>query len=123
MEQKPSEIIETFLDLMEQSHTEFNSSKSKVDYYNKHTYELVHMLEDCPDDSLLEFAQQWRQETQDRRRERDNMALWDALHKFGSSDQNKPFLKRLKGLITEQKRTEEYLETPPEQREFKGGAE
>lgn len=123
MEQKPSEVLETFLALMEQSHTEYNNSKGKVDYFNKHTYELVHTLEDCPDEDLLEFAQQWLQETQDRRKERDNMALWDALHKFGSSDQNKPFLKRLKGLITEQKRTEEYLETPPEQREFKGGAE
>ena len=123
MEQKPSEVLETFLALMEQSHTEYNNSKGKVDYFNKHTYELVHTLEDCPDEDLLEFARQWRQETQDRRKERDNMALWDALHKFGSSDQNKPFLKRLKGLITEQKRTEEYLETPPEQREFKGGAE
>lgn len=123
MEQKPSEVLETFLALMEQSHTEYNNSKGKVDYFNKHTYELVHTLEDCPDEDLLEFAQQWRQETQDRRKERDNMAIWDALHKFGSSDQNKPFLKRLKGLITEQKRTEEYLETPPEQREFKGGAE
>lgn len=51
------------------------------------------------------------------------MALWENIHKFGSSENNKPFLKRLKGLITEQKRTEEYLETPPEQREFKGGAE
>lgn len=123
MEQKPSEVIEAFLALMEQSHTEYNNSKGKVDYYNKHTYELVHMLEDCPDESLLEFAQQWRQETQDRRKERDNMALWENIHKFGSSENNKPFLKRLKGLITEQKRTEEYLETPPEQREFKGGAE
>ena len=123
MEQKPSEVIEAFLALIDQSHTEYNNSKGKVDYFNKHTYELVHTLEDCPDEDLLEFAQQWLQETQDRRKERDNMALWDALHKFGSSDQNKPFLKRLKGLITEQKRTEEYLETPPEQREFKGGAE
>lgn len=123
MEQKPSEVLETFLALMEQSHTEYNNSKGKVDYFNKHTYELVHTLEDCPDEDLLEFAQQWLQETQDRRKERDNMALWESLHKFGGSENNKPFLKRLKGLITEQKRTEEYLETPPEQREFKGGAE
>lgn len=123
MEQKPSEIIETFLALMDQSHTEYNNSKGKVDYFNKHTYELVHILEDCPDETLFGFAKQWRQETQDRRKERDNMALWEAIHKFGSSENNKPFLKRLKGLVTEQKRTEEYLETPPEQREFKGGTE
>lgn len=116
-------MIEAFLALIDQSHTEYNNSKGKVDYYNKHTYELVHTLEDCPDESLLEFAQQWRQETQDRRKERDNMALWESLHKFGGSENNKPFLKRLKGLITEQKRTEEYLEIPPEQREFKGGTE
>lgn len=123
MEQKPSEVIKAFLALVEQSHTEYSNSKGKVDYFNKHTYELVHMLEDCPDETLFYFARQWRKETQDRRKERDNMALWENIHKFGSSENNKPFLKRLKGLITEQKRTEEYLETPPEQREFKGGAE
>lgn len=72
MGQKPSEVIEAFLVLMEQSHAEYNNSKAKVDYFNKHTYELVHKLEDCPDDSLLEFAKQWRRETQDRRKERDN---------------------------------------------------
>lgn len=100
MEQKPSEIIEAFLALVAQSHTEYNNSKGKVDYFNKHTYELVHTLEDCPDETLFYFAKQWRQETQDRRKERDNMTLWEALHKFGSIEQNKPFLKRLKGLIT-----------------------
>ena len=123
MEQKPSEVIKAFLALVEQSHTEYSNSKGKVDYFNKHTYELVHMLEDCPDKTLFCFAKQWRQETQDRRKERDNMALWENIHKFGSSENNKPFLKRLKGLLTEQKRAEEYLEIPPEQREFKRGAE
>ena len=123
MEQKPSEIIEAFLALVAQSHTEYNNSKGKVDYFNKHTYELVHKLEDCPDKTLFYFARQWRQETQDRRKERDNMALWETIHEFGRSAKNKPFLRRLKGLVTEQKRTEGYLETPPEQREFKGGAD
>lgn len=53
MEQKPSEVIKAFLALVEQSHTEYSNSKGKVDYFNKHTYELVHMLEDCPDETLF----------------------------------------------------------------------
>lgn len=120
-DRKPSEIIEEFLSLCEKSHEEFNNSKSKTDYFNGKTYDNVHTLEDCPDDQLFEFAKSWRQETWDRRVERDNMALWDGLHKFASSDNNKPFLKRLKGLLAEQKRTEKYLETPPHDREFKNG--
>lgn len=118
---KPSEIIEEFLSLCEKSHEEFNNSKSKADYYSGKTYDNVHELEDCPDEKLFQFAKSWRQETWDRRVERDNMALWEGLHRFASSETNKPFLKRMKGLLNEQKRTEEYLEIPPHEREFKKG--
>lgn len=122
-ERKPSEIIEDFLTLCEKSHEEFSGSKSRVDYFNAKTYDNVHDLEDCTDEQLIEFAKSWRQETWERRAERDNMALWEGLHKFTSSDNNKPFLKRLRGLLVEQKRTEEYLRVPPHEREFKKGVD
>lgn len=38
MDRKPSEIIQDFLDLIDNSHAEFNDSKSKVDNYNSKTY-------------------------------------------------------------------------------------
>ena len=119
-ERKPSDVLSDFLILMEESGRQYEVSKSRVDYFNSKTLDMVHNLEDCPEDRLLEFTRQWQQELRDRRAERDNMALWENLYRFRSSEQNKPFLKRLKGLLTEQRKSEEYLAIPPEQREFKG---
>lgn len=119
-ERKPSDVLSDFLILMEESGRQYEASKSRVDYFNSKTLDMVHSLEDCPEDRLLEFTRQWQRELRDRRAERDNMALWENIYRFRCSEQNKPFIKRLKGLLTEQGKTEEYLKTPPEQREYKG---
>ena len=119
-ERKPSDVLSDFLILMEESGRQYEASKGRVDYFNSKTLDMVHNLEDCPEARLLEFTRQWQRGLRGRRAERDNMALWENIYRFRCSEQNKPFIKRLKGLLTEQGKTEEYLETPPEQREYKG---
>ena len=121
MTRNPSEIIQEFLQLLDESHEFFNNSSTLIEAENKRTLVNTHQLEDCPDDRLYEFAYKWRQDLRDRRKECDRKALYENIHKFAISEQNKPVLKRLKGLLKEQITTEEYLETSYEEREYKKG--
>lgn len=121
MDRKPSEIIQEFLQLLDESHEYFNNSSTLIEAENRRTLVNTHQLEDCPDDRLYEFAYKWRQDLRDRRKECDRKALYENVHKFSISEQNKPVLKRLKGLLKEQTTTEEYLEIPYEEREYKKG--
>lgn len=120
MERKPSEIIQDFLDLIDKSHTEFNDSKSKVDNYNSKAYTWTHQLEDCKNkQERNRLATAWQRELKERRIEKDRKNLWEKIHNFGTDVSNKAFLKKLRHLVQEQRKVEEYLETPYAEREFK----
>ena len=122
MNKKPSEIIQDFLDLIDNSHTEFNDSKVKVDNYNSKTYTWTHQLEDCKNkQERNRLATAWQKELKERRREKDRKNLWEKIHTLGADVSNKAFLKKLRHLVYEQRKVEEYLETPYEEREFKNG--
>ena len=122
MERKPSEIIQDFLDLIDNSHAEFNDSKSKVDNYNSKTYTWTHQLEDCKNkQERNRLATAWQRELKERRIEKDRKNLWEKIHTFGIDVSNKAFLKKLRHLVQEQRKVEEYLETPYAEREFKKG--
>lgn len=72
MERKPSEIIQEFLELIDNSHAEFNDSKSKVDNYNGKTYTWTHQLEDCKNkQERNRLATAWQKELKERRKEKD----------------------------------------------------
>lgn len=122
MDKKLSEIIQDFLDLIDNSHVEFNDSKSKVDNYNSKTYTWTHQLEDCKNkQERNRLATAWQRELKERRREKDRKNLWEKIHTFGSDVSNKAFLKKIRHLVQEQRKVEEYLETPYEEREYKKG--
>lgn len=121
MDKKPSEIIQEFLCLLDESHEQFGNSTALIEAENKRTLINTHSLEDCDDTDLYEFAYKWRQDLRDRRKECDRKAMYENIHKFAISESNKPIIKRLKGLLKEQVRTEEYLEIPYAEREFKKG--
>ena len=121
MDKKPSEIIAEFIRLIELSHNKVTEATAKIEFYNGDTYNKTHQLEDCADDDLLELTRQWRDDLRTRRRYCDSKALYEGIHKYSINESNKPALKRLKALLEEQKRTEEYLSIPPAEREFKKG--
>lgn len=122
MDRKPSEIIQGFLDLVDSSHAEFNDSKSKVDDFNSKTFVRTHQLEDCKNkQERNKLATAWQKELKERRKEKDRKNLWEKIHTFGADVSNKAFLKKLRHLVQEQKRVEEYLEIPYAEREFKKG--
>ena len=121
MDKKPSEIIQEFLQLLDESHEHFNEACSLIEAENSKTLVNTHLLEDCEDDELYEFAYKWRTALRERRRQCDRKALYENIHRFAISEANKPTAKRLNGLVKEQVKTEEYLHIPYKEREFKGG--
>lgn len=121
MDRNPSDIIQDFIDLIETSHVEFESAKSKVEELDKNTYVWTHALEDCKNkQERNKLATAWQRELKERRKEKDRKNLWEKIHNFSIDVSNKAFLKRLKHLVQEQKKVEEYLKIPCEEREFKG---
>ena len=121
MDKKPSEIIQEFLQLLDESHEHFNEACSLIEAENSKTLVNTHLLEDSEDDELYEFAYKWRAALRERRRQCDRKALYENIHRFAISEANKPTAKRLNGLVKEQIKTEEYLDIPYKEREFKGG--
>lgn len=122
IDRKPSEIIQDFLNLIETSHAEFNESKESVEYFNSRTYKWTHDLEDCQNkQERNRLATAWQKELKERRKQKDRKNLWEKIHNFGADVNSKAFLKRLRYLVQEQRKVEEYLETPYEEREYKGG--
>lgn len=120
-DRKPSEIIQDFLDLVETSHAEFNESKERVEYFNGRTYKWTHDLEDCQNkQERNRLATAWQKELKERRKQKDRKNLWEKIHNFGADVNNKAFLKKLRYLVQEQRKVEEYLKTPYEEREYKG---
>ena len=121
---KPSEVIREFLELVDKSHAEYIQSKERVDAFNKKTFEWTHNLEDAKNkQERNRIATAWQRELRDRRKEKDNMKLWERLHLFGVDAANKAFIKKLRTLAQEQEKTEEHLSLAPQEREFKGGGE
>lgn len=117
----PSEIIQDFLDLINKSHDEYNQSKNRVDLLNNKTFTWTHDLEDAPNKQARNrIATAWQRELKERRKQKDNMKLWDKIHFFGADVANKVFLKKLRNLAQEQEKTEKYLTVIPVEREFKG---
>ncbi len=119
MNRKPSEIIQEFLNLLDESHKQFNTAVSLIENENSRTLLNTHSLEDCEDDQLYEFAHKWRENLKERRKACDTKVMYENIHRFAISEQNKLTLKRLKGLLKEQNTAEEYLEIPYKEREFK----
>lgn len=119
-ERSPSEIIQDFLDLIEESHTEYEDAKSKISFYDSRTYDWTHDLEDAANKSERgRLATAWQKELRQRRIEKDRFKMWEKVHEWGCDPMNKSCLKRLKQLLSKQKDTENYINTPYQDREYK----
>jgi len=117
-ERKPSEIIKDFINLIEKSHSEYISSMNIATGYDKKTIDWVHEIgasDNCKERSKIATA--WHEEIIERRKHKDNAALYEKIHSFATSENNKPTLKRLKWILSEQIKSEEYVANP--NREYK----
>lgn len=114
---KPSEIIEDFINLITQSHKEYETNMSIAKSYDKKTITWIHDFELANDyDERCKLATALHQEREVRRQHKDRAELFQKIHEFATLERNKQVLKNLKWLLGEQKKQEEYLESD---REFK----
>lgn len=103
MEQlKASEVIENF---------------SIVGEEDKRLQDLLHALEFAPNkQERNKIATQFQQSRKRRRKAKDKVLELEKIYEFQKDQTGKPFLKRLKGTLSQQRGTEQYLAG---QREYK----
>ena len=109
-EKLPSEIISDFLEYMESCQTNFQENRDAVEKADKQVSAFAHEFEFA--DGKAErnkLATAFQMQRKSRRKAKDAMLLYEKISKFASSQENKAFLRKLKGLVKEQETTEQYL--------------
>lgn len=115
--QKPSETIENFLSYIEAVKTEYEEAYAIVGEEDKRLQDLLHALEFAPNKKERnKIATQFQQSRLRRRKAKDKVLELEKLYEFQKDQSNRPFFKKLKGIISQQKGTEQYLAG---QREYK----
>ena len=118
-ENRPSEIIGEFLRLIERSHREFTENERAYKELDKKTSDWAHKFEFARDKGERnKLGTAYHKERQKRREYKDMAKLYEAIHEFAISENNKPAIKRLKGMLSRQKNTDNYLFGD---REYKAG--
>lgn len=108
--ENPSEIIQNFLTFLEETNQMYLDSKDQVDRYDENTIEWAHRFENAEKtDDLKKLGVEYKAERLARRKAKDTMLMCEKTHRFYSEELNRGTLKRLKTLLEQQKRTEEYL--------------
>lgn len=117
-ERMPSEIISDFVDLLNKSHPEYLESMKIANKFDDKTLTWVHDMEkETNYDVRNKLITRWHRERMERRKHKDNAVLYEKIHRFSSNEKNKVVLKNLRGLLSDQIKTEEYLQNP--NREYK----
>lgn len=118
MEQlKPSEVIENFLSYIENVKTEYEENFAIVGEEDRRLQDLLHALEFAPNkQERNKIATQFQRSRQRRRKAKDKVLELEKVYEFQKDQANRPFFKKLKGALIQQKGTEQYLAG---QREYK----
>lgn len=119
----PSEIVQEFVDFLEESKKLYDYAKKKLEEYDsmeRHIY-WDHAFEFAKDkNERNRLSTAYQRERKERRRYKNICDEYSVLVKFMESDNNKGTLKRIKGMIIAQKREEDYLASD---RVYKGGVQ
>lgn len=116
-EQRPSEVIENFLSYIDSVKTEYETNFAIVGEEDKRLQDLLHALEFAPNkQERNKIATQFQRSRKRRRKAKDRVLELEKLYDFQKDQANRPFLKRLRGILQPQKGTEKYLES---EREYK----
>lgn len=117
---KPSDYLQEMLDYLEDSKNLYENAKKECEKYDSvdrliywaHKFELANGKNE-----RNRLATAYQRERIERRRYKDICDTYEKIHDFVCSE-NKSTLKRMKGMIQNQKKQEEYLES---ERVYKAG--
>ena len=123
-EKKPSEVLGEFLSYIDDVKTEYERAFAIVGEEDKRLQDLLHALEFAPNkQERNKIATQFQRSRRRRRKAKDTVLELEKVYEFQKDQANKPFLKRLRGTITQQKGTEQYLAGQREYKKRVGDAE
>lgn len=110
---KPSDYLQEMLDYLEDSKNLYENAKKECEKYDSvdrliywaHKFEFANGKNE-----RNRLATAYQRERIERRRYKDICDTYEKIHDFVCSENNKSTLKRMKGMIQNQKKQEEYLE-------------
>lgn len=113
--QKPSEIIETFLNFLQDANTEHIDCGKTVEICNKKNIDYLHDMEFAKDKGERNrIATKIHNNQVVRRKAKDCALELEKPAAFFTDKANKPFIGALKRLLKEQKDKESYLDSERE---------
>lgn len=108
--QRPSEIVQAFLDYLESCKNEYETAYADVGEEDKRVQDFLHAMEFAPNrKERNKIATQLHNSRVARRISKDKSQELEKVYKFYKDPSNTPMLKKLRNLVKEQRKTEEYL--------------
>lgn len=108
--QKPSERIEDFLNWIETSVAEYEEAYAIAGEEDKKVQDFLHAMEFAENkQERNRIATKLHQSRKRRRAAKDKVLELEKIYAFYKDQSNRPMLKKLIGIIQNQKKTEEYL--------------
>lgn len=123
-DKKPSEVLEEFLSCIDAFKVKYEKAFAIVGEEDRRLQDLLHALEFAPNkQERNKIATQFQRSRRRRRKAKDTVLELEKIYEFHKDPANKPFFKRMKGTITQQKGTEQYLTGQREYKKRVGDAE
>lgn len=112
---KLSEILEQFLSYLENVKEEYEANFAVVGEEDRRLQDLLHALEFAQNkQERNKIATQFQQSRKRRRKAKDKVMELEKVYEFQKDQVNRPVLKRMKAVITQQKGNEQFLAGPRE---------
>ena len=108
-EKMPSERLKEFLDFIRECHARYELAYDLVNREDRRLQDFAHEIEFATDEELYDVAAEFRESRRERRRNKDEVQLYEHLEKFSGEKGAKDMLNRLEQLLGQQRKREEYL--------------
>lgn len=111
-EHSPAEQLEAFLKFVDQCTQEYRFAHASVGDEDKRLQDLVHEMEFAPDKAARNrVATKLQQSRRSRREKKDVVVRTEKIVKFFEEPGHRGTLNKLRNLLGQQRREEEYLQS------------
>lgn len=111
-EPKPSDVIKDFLDYLVNCQKEYQAACTEMFAEDKKVQDFLHSIEfenDCKERNKI--TTRWHISRNRRRAAKDRSLELERIAKFYTDKANKPFIDKLRSMVKDQKKEEEWLES------------
>ena len=107
---QPSEVLQGFLDYVDQIKAEYQSAREAVGKEDKRLQDLLHELEFAEDKAASNrVATKFQRSRRERRRQEDEVQRLELLIDFFDSQNHKATINKMRNLLGAQRKREEYI--------------